>query len=96
MKRREFLQAAAAMPALAVMPSAVRETVAAELGEVIAGRAAGRKIRMKGWRVRPTIVLARDAGSDYDREAREALLLRVWERPAGLLAARSVKGAART
>ena len=33
MKRREFLQAAVAMPALAVMPSAVRETVAAELGE---------------------------------------------------------------
>jgi transglutaminase-like putative cysteine protease len=33
MKRREFLQAAAAMPALAVVPSAVRETVAAELGE---------------------------------------------------------------
>ena len=33
MKRREFLQAAVAMPALAAMPSAVRETVAAELGE---------------------------------------------------------------
>jgi transglutaminase-like putative cysteine protease len=31
MKRREFLQAAVAMPALAVMPSAVRETVAAQL-----------------------------------------------------------------
>ena len=33
MKRREFLQASVALPALAVMPSAVRETVAAELGE---------------------------------------------------------------
>jgi transglutaminase-like putative cysteine protease len=33
MKRREFLQAAVAMPALAAMPSAVRETVAAELGD---------------------------------------------------------------
>jgi transglutaminase-like putative cysteine protease len=33
MKRREFLQAAVAMPALAVMPSAVRETVAAQLEE---------------------------------------------------------------
>src|SRR5688572_31693452 len=30
MKRREFLQAAVAMPALAAMPSAVRETVAAQ------------------------------------------------------------------
>ena len=33
MKRREFLQAAVAMPALATMPSAVRDTLAAELGD---------------------------------------------------------------
>jgi transglutaminase-like putative cysteine protease len=33
MKRREFLQATMAVPALAAMPSAVRETIAAELGD---------------------------------------------------------------
>jgi transglutaminase-like putative cysteine protease len=33
MKRREFLQASVAVPVLAAMPSAVRETVAAELGD---------------------------------------------------------------